>query len=82
MGILNYMLFSIILRIGFENRKLTHFLQFCRKMDSDSNNIVPVVFAQVAIPIVARVLVMPITVPIFVSLGEKLEKFNELNFKR
>ena len=30
----------------------------------------------------AQVQVMPTVVPIFVSLGEKLEKFNGLNFKR
>ena len=38
LGILCYMLFSIIMRIDFVNRKLTHFLQFCREMDYDSNN--------------------------------------------
>ena len=74
------MLFSIILRISSENIKLTHFLQICRKMNSDSNNVVPTASAQVATPIVAQVLVMPIVMPISVLPGEKQEKFNELNF--
>ena len=51
-------------------------------MDSDSNNVVPTAFAQVATPIMAQVLVMPITMPISVSLGEKPKKFNGPNFKR
>ena len=70
------------MRNGFGNRKLPHFLQFCREMDYDSNNIVPIASAQVATPNVAQVSVMPTTMPIFVSLGEMSEKFNELNFKR
>ena len=35
-----------------------------------------------ASPIVAQVPVMPTVVPISVSLEEKLEKYNRLNFKR
>ena len=50
-------------------------------MDSDSNNVVPVASAQLATPTMAQVLVMPTIVPISASPGEKLEKFNELNFK-
>ena len=50
-------------------------------MDSDSNNIVPAEFSQVANPIVAQVQVMPIIVSISVSLGETPKKFNGLNFK-
>ena len=70
MGMLCYTLFSIILKIGFENRKLTHFLQFCREIYSDSNNIVQIVSAQVATPIVTQVPVMPTVVFILISLGE------------
>ena len=51
-------------------------------MDSDSNNVVSAASAQVATPTVAQVPVMPIAMPISVSPGEKLEKFNGLNFKR
>ena len=51
-------------------------------MDYDSNNIVPIAFTQVATPTMAQVPTMSTVVPISVSLGEKLEKFNELNFKR
>ena len=51
-------------------------------MDSCSDTTVPTAFAQVATPIMAKAPVMPTTVPISVSLGEKLEKFNGLNFKR
>ena len=69
------------MRIGFENRKLTHFLQIYSKTDSNSNNVVPATFAQVATPTVAQVPVMPTAMPISVSPGEKLEKFNKLNFK-
>ena len=76
------MLFSIILRIFFRNRKLTHFPQSCREMDSNSNNVVPPASAQVATLIMAQALVMPTIVPISVSPGDKLEKFNRLNFKR
>ena len=43
--IFSYTLFSIIMRIGFGNRKFTHFLQICRKMDYDSNNVVPIASA-------------------------------------
>ena len=81
MGILCYTLFPIIMRISFGNRKLTHFLS-CREMDSDSNNVVPIASAQATTPNVAQVLVMPTVVFISVSLGQKLEKFNGLNFKR
>ena len=55
---------------------MTHFLQICRKIDFDSNNVVPAASAQVATPIEAQVPVMPISV----SHGEKLENFNGLNF--
>ena len=82
MGILFYTLFLIIRRIGFGNRKLTHFLQSCIKMDSDSNNVVLAASAQVATLTVAQVLVMLTVVPISISLYEKPEKFNGLNFKR
>ena len=51
-------------------------------MDFGSNTIVPTASAHVVTPTVAQALVLPITVPIFVSLGEKPEKFNGLNFKR
>ena len=51
-------------------------------MGSISNTIVPIVSIQVATPIVAQVPMMPTDVSIFVLLGEKLEKFNRLNFKR
>ena len=51
-------------------------------MDSNSHNVVPSTSAQVATPIVAQTLVMPTIMPISVSPGEKLEKFNGLNFKR
>ena len=80
--ILCYTLFSIILTIGFGNRKLTHFLQSCREMDSNSNNVVLSASTQVATPIMAQALVMPIAMPIYVLLGEKPNKFNGLNFKR
>ena len=82
LGILYYTLFSIILIIGFGNRKLTHSLQICTKIDLDSNNVVPTTSAQVATPIVAQLPVMPTVMPISVSPGEKPEKFNRLNFKR
>ena len=49
-------------------------------MDFDSNNVVPATSTKVATPIVAQV--MPTVMPIFVSLGEKSEKFNGLNFRR
>ena len=68
--------------IGFGNRKLTHFLQICKKMDSDSKNVVPATSAQVATPTVAQVSVMPTVMSIFVSLGQNPETFNGLNFKR
>ena len=72
LGILRYTLFSIIMRIGFENRKLTHFLQICRNMDFDSNNVVPVVFAYVANPTMAQVSVMPTAMSF--SLLEKSQR--------
>ena len=71
MGILCHTLFPILLIIDFGNRKLTHFLQFCREMDSNSNNVVPLASTQVATPTVAQVLAMPTVVPIYISLGEK-----------
>ena len=51
-------------------------------MNYNSDNVVLDASAQVAIPTVAQVPMMPTTVPISVSHGEKLEKFNGLNFKR
>ena len=51
-------------------------------MDYDSNNVVPAASAQVTTPIVAQVPVMNIVMPISVSLVEKQEKFNGINFKR
>ena len=51
-------------------------------MDSDSNNIVPAASAKVATATMAQVPVTPIVVPISVSHGQKVEKFNGLNFKR
>ena len=51
-------------------------------MDFDSNNMVPIASAQVTTLTVAQVPMMPISCPICVSNGEKLEKFNGLNFKR
>ena len=50
-------------------------------MDYGLNTIVPTTSAQVATPTVAQALVMPTTVPISVSPGEKPEKFSGLNFK-
>ena len=82
LGVLRYTLFLITLRIGLGNRKLTHFLQICRKMDYDSNNVVLAAFEQVATPTVAQVPVMPTVMHISVSPREKVEKFNGLNFKR
>ena len=82
LGILCYMLFSIILRSGFGNKKIDTFSTILQKRDSDSNNVIPVAFAQVATPTMTQLLVMPTSVPISVSLGEKSEKFNGLNFKR
>ena len=69
------------MRIGFRNRKLTHFLQFCREMDYDSNNAVPPACTQVETPTVAQVPMVPTVVSISVLHGEKLEKVNGLNFK-
>ena len=43
---------------------------------------VPTASAQVATPTVTHAPVMPTTVPISVSPGEKPEKFSGLNFKR
>ena len=51
-------------------------------MDFDSNNVFRTTSVQVATPTVAQVPMMPITMPIFVSPKEKMEKFNRLNFKR
>ena len=50
-------------------------------MDSSSNNVVPIASAQVATPTMAQASMMLTTVFISVSLGEKLEKLNGLNFK-
>ena len=78
LGILYYTLFSIIIRIGFENRKLTHFLPFCREIDFDSNNTVPLASAKVVTPIVVQVSVMPTSLLISISPREKPKKFNGL----
>ena len=51
-------------------------------MDSSSDTIVPTTSAHWATPHVAQAPVLPTTVPIFVSPGEKPEKFNGLDFKR
>ena len=51
-------------------------------MDIGSDTMVPTAYAQVATPTVTQAPVMPTTVPISVSLGEKQEKFSGLNFKR
>ena len=51
-------------------------------MDIGSDTMVPTASAQVATPTVTQAPVMPTTVPIFVSPGEKPEKFSGLNFKR
>ena len=60
---------------------MTHFLQFCKEMDSDSNNNVLAASTQVGTPTASQVPMMPIVVPISISHGEKPEKFNGLNFK-
>ena len=80
--------FLVILRklalLIFEKIKtfLTHFLRCSKKMAIESNNVVMDELAQVATPTVARVPTFPTTIPISISLGEKLEKFSRLNFKR
>ena len=51
-------------------------------MDIGSDTMVPTASAQVATPTVTQAPVMPTTVPISISPGEKPEKFNGLNFKR
>ena len=51
-------------------------------MDSSSDTIVPTASAHGATPTVAQALVLPTTMPISVSPGEKPKKFNGLNFKR
>ena len=51
-------------------------------MDIGSDTMVPNAYAQVATPTVTQAPVMPTTVPISVSPGEKPEKFSGLNFKR
>ena len=51
-------------------------------MDIGSDTMVPTASAQVATPTVTQAPVMPTTVPISVSPGEKPEKFSGLNFKR
>ena len=73
LGIFYYTLFLIILIIGFGNRKLTHFLKFCKEMDYDSNNVGPSAFAQVATHTMAQVLVMP-TVMSILSHLEKSQR--------
>ena len=59
-----------------------NFLPSCREIDSNSNNVVPAASAQVETPIVAQAPMMSTVVPISAPPGEKLEKFNGLNFKR
>ena len=51
-------------------------------MNSGSDTIIPTASTQVVTPIMAQALVMPTTVPISVSFGEKPDKFSGLNFKR
>ena len=51
-------------------------------MDSSSDTIVPTTSAHGANPTVAQAPVLPTTVPISISPGEKPEKFSGLNFKR
>ena len=51
-------------------------------MDIDSDTMVPTASAQVATPTVTQAPMMPTTVPISVSPGEKTKKFSGLNFKR
>ena len=60
---------------------MINFVQFCREMDSDSHNVLSA-SAQVETPTIAQAPMMLTIVPISVSLGEKLDKFNGLNFKR
>ena len=72
--ILCYTLFSIIQRIGFGNRKLTHFLQIYKKIDSNSNNVVLAASTQVATLTVAQVSVMPTAMPISVSPKKKNQR--------
>ena len=62
--------------------KLTHVLQFCRKIDSGSDTIVPTASAHVATPTMAQAPMLSTIVPISVSPREKLKKFSGLNFKR
>ena len=61
---------------------MTHFLQFFKEMDSDSNNAILVAFAQLATPTMAQVLVMPTVMPISISPGEEPKNFNGKNFKK
>ena len=51
-------------------------------MYSGSDTIIPTAFVHVATSTVAQAPVLPTTMPISVSPGEKPEKFNGLNFKR
>ena len=51
-------------------------------MDIGLDTMVLTASAQVATPTVTQAPVLPTTVPIFVSPGEKPEKFSGLNFKR
>ena len=51
-------------------------------MDSGSDTIVPTASTYGATPTMAQAPVLPTTVPISVSLGEKQEKLSGLNFKR
>ena len=51
-------------------------------MDSGSDTIVPTASAHVATPTVAQAPMLPTTMPISISPGEKPKKFSGLNFKR
>ena len=56
---------------------MTHFYNLTEKW-----TLISTASAQEATLIVAQDLVMPSVMPMYVLLGEKPEKFNELNFKR
>ena len=51
-------------------------------MDSGSDTIVPTTSAHVATPTVAQAPMLPTTMPISISPGEKPKKFSGVNFKR
>ena len=67
----------------FEKEKISIFVEFCRKMTIESNNTGVLEFGQVVAPTVVAQAPMVLTSgPVYDSPGEKLEKFNGLNFKR